>query len=117
VENSFGNIQILRSVTAQGDVLHQPTTLVKGPHAKLVKDPNANAHDLLAQSFSLVNAPNANAHDSGPPSAKTSCAYPVPWKNIKTKALRKSLLRQNGAQGLLDRLNAGSCFNPVPSTR
>jgi hypothetical protein len=61
VENSFGNIQILRSVTAQGDVLHQPTTpVVKGPH----------------------------------PSAKTSCAYPVPWKNIKTKALRKSLLRQ-----------------------
>jgi hypothetical protein len=61
VENSFGNIQILRSVTAQGDVLHQPTTpVVKGPH----------------------------------PSAKTSCAYPVPWKNIKTKALEKSLLRQ-----------------------
>jgi hypothetical protein len=28
VENSFGNIQILRSVTAQGDVLHQPTTPV-----------------------------------------------------------------------------------------
>jgi hypothetical protein len=89
LENSFGNIQILRSVTAQGDVLHQPTTLVKGPHAKLVKDPNANAHDLLAQSFSLVNAPNANAHDSGPPLSKDLLRLPCSLEKHKDQGPRK----------------------------
>ena len=79
MENSFGNIQILRSVTAQGDVLHQPTTpVVKGPH----------------------------------PSAKTSCAYPVPWKNIKTKALKHFFqrLRLSVSSGISPR-KAASWFD------